>query len=208
MKKIVLVVFIFSSIVAKSQDPHFTQPTSSFTHLNPALIGKDQNNTAFLTYRNQWPKMEGTYKATFAGYYHYLSKINGYLGADIMQDDAGNGTLISSSFSLNYAQNIKMGNLLFRPAFKASYIQKRLDFSKLTFGDMIDQQLGFVNATSETILSYTQAFNLNAGFVSSWKGFNLGFSVNNFNEPKESFIGISSNRLPARYVIHLDKTIE
>ena len=207
MRKLYLLSALFCSLITNAQDPAFSQPMSAFTHLNPALMGKDSISTFFYTYRNQWPNIQGTYKTNYLGYYHYASKLNAYWGGDILQDNAGDGTLRSSKLALSYAQNIKFRKVLFRPALKAELVSKSLDFSKLTFGDQIDQQLGFISSTGQTGISNIQYFNLNAGFIVDWKGFTLGFAFNNFLEPNESFIGNSSNSLPANLSYTASKTI-
>ncbi len=160
MRIILLVTLLLLGSILKAQDPAFTQPMSAFTQLNPALMGRDERSTAFITHRNQWPKLAGNYVTTLAGYYHYASKLNAYWGGDILRDNAADGTIITSKISLGYAQNIRIGSINLRAALKAEYVQKAVDFSRLTFGDMIDQQLGFVNTTIETQILTSQFLNL------------------------------------------------
>lgn len=205
MKRILIVTALLLGSIVNAQDPAFTQPMSAFTELNPALMGKDEHNTAFITRRNQWTNDFAGYKTTFLGYYHYASKLNAYWGGDILHDNAGD-VLFTSKISLNYAQNLKFGKVLFRPALKAEMVSKSIDYSKLTFGDQIDQGLGFIDSTSESLSYNLQYLNLNAGFILDWKGFNLGFAAHNILQPNESFSGGNSN-LPLRMSFTASKRI-
>ncbi|MFT6747198.1 MAG: type IX secretion system PorP/SprF family membrane protein [Glaciecola sp.] len=209
MRRLFLVVFaIGSSLLAKAQDPITSQSMSTYTELNPSFMGKDSSNVAYLNHRNQWPKIQGNYVTTRFGYHHYLSKTNGYLGLSLMRDDAGSGTLTTTNLALNYTQNIKVRKVFIKVGAKSSYNQKVLDWSKLTFGDQIDQQLGFTSSTSQyrqgqQAISY---LDFSVGSSIYWKGFTIGAAFFHVLEPSNGFITFNSSVHPRVLSLQLSKT--
>jgi len=210
---LLVVIAIGSSLIGKAQDPVTSHPMGTYTELNPSMMGADSSNVTYLNHRNQWPKIQGNYVTTRFGYHHYLSKINGYLGLSLMQDNAGDGTLRTTNLSLNYAQNIKVKKILIKVGIRGSYFQEVLDWDKLTYGDQIDQQLGFI---SETLYSYQgkQAItyvDFSAGISLYWKGFTLAASSFHLGEPHTAFISIDGgpgNQLLMKNSIQAAKTFE
>jgi type IX secretion system PorP/SprF family membrane protein len=204
-----VVIAIGSSLAANSQDPLTSQPMSTFTEINPSFMGKDSSNTAYFNYRNQWPSIQGTYLTSRFGYHHYLSRTNGYIGISLMRDDAGSGTLTTTNLALNYAQNIKIKKVLIKAGVKAGYYQKVLDWSKLTFGDQIDQELGFISSTSQTRRGQQGITHLDfsAGTSIYWKGFTVGGAVFHLTGSNSSFGDGQSDLLPELFTFQLAKTM-
>jgi type IX secretion system PorP/SprF family membrane protein len=85
---------------------------------------------------------------------------------------------------------------------QATYGQKKLDWSKLTFGDMIDPKYGFIYTTKESknqeLVSYPD---FSAGGLIYSKRFYAGFAVFHLTEPEEGFLGPGSP-LPKKYTGH------
>ena len=202
-----VVIAVGSFLVTEAQDPLTSQPMSTYTELNPSFMGKDSSNVAYLNYRNQWPNIQGSYVTTRFGYHHYVSKINGYIGISLMRDDAGSGTLTATNLALNYTQNIRVRKVLIKTGVKVGYYQKVLDWSKLTFGDEIDQQLGFISSTpgareGQQGISY---FDFSVGASAYWKGFTFGGAIYHPTEPSEGFVN-SSSGFPMVLSMQLSKT--
>ncbi|MGB1573434.1 MAG: type IX secretion system membrane protein PorP/SprF, partial [Flavobacteriales bacterium] len=71
--------------------------------------------------------------------------ISGGLGFIVMNDRAGRGTLSTSRISGIYSyQQAVSRKFSIKAGFEATYFQKALDWSQLTFGDMIDPRKGFI----------------------------------------------------------------
>ena len=85
-------------------------------------------------------------------YDQHVNSIQGGLGLTVMHDQAGQNTLQTTRITGMYAyqQSLTRKKLSIRAALEASYFQKALDWSNLTFGDMIDPRRGFIYETQDT----------------------------------------------------------
>ncbi len=174
--------------------------------LNPALTGKFDGVFRLAgNYRNQWPTINNafvtnTVSLDFSALKNNLPEIDN-LGIGIMglSDRAGDGVLVTNyaGLSLAYHKGLdENGRHQIGAGFQGTYINKRLDVTKVDFEDELTP-LGFTGVTSEIFaanqisLSY---FDLNAGilYTGSTDGrnsFYVGASMYHINRPKESFQG-------------------
>ncbi|MFT6716639.1 MAG: type IX secretion system PorP/SprF family membrane protein [Saprospiraceae bacterium] len=209
MRCFFITVFVLGFLfISKGQDPITSHPMGSYTEINPSMMGNDSLNTAYLNRRNQWPNIQGTYLTTRLGYHHYLKGINGYLGLSIMHENAGSGTFKTTNAALNYAQNMKINKVQIKIGAKVSVIQNILDWNKLTFGDQIDQQIGFISSLSagrqgQQAISY---LDFSMGSSIYWKGFTVGAAAFHFLEPSNGFIAVNSSVLPMALTFQISKT--
>ncbi|MBT5147547.1 MAG: PorP/SprF family type IX secretion system membrane protein, partial [Flavobacteriales bacterium] len=126
-----------------AQDAEFTQYYANPLFLNPAFAGGNRDPRLVMSYRNQWPAMSGSYVTQAVSYDQHVKSIQGGLGLTVMSDQAGQNTLKTTRITGMYAyqQNLTR-KISLRAALEASYFQKSLDWSNLTFGDMIDPRRG------------------------------------------------------------------
>jgi len=189
-----------------AQDPLFMQLSGGNINLNPALVGNDSSARFALICRNQWPGLSGNYLTTSANFYQYIPKLNAYAGINYINDNQAHGTLITNNVSVFYSQNIQIKKVLFRPSIEIGYGNKKLDASKLNFGDMIDPRRGFVYKTNEPIWSTNKSYlNFNLGGMLYYKNIVLGFSTHHINTPDEGILG--SSKLPIRYGLQIGYTL-
>lgn len=188
------VCMVFLSLIGFSQDSHYSQPSNYGVNLNPAFMGVNGNNTAFFNYRNQWPAINNAYITNFFGYNHYIQKYKMYVGLNHLYDKEGNGTLKTHYFSLNAAKDFMLWDkLLIRPALKFGFINKTIDFSRLTFGSMINPGMGNVSGSEEDFVKRsTNSFNAAIGSYFNFKNLEFGFAFHNLIPSNESFTGGSS----------------
>ena len=92
---------------------------------------------------------------------------------------------------------------------RAAYYQKYLDWSKLTFGDMIDPRRGFIYQTGDVPRGTGRRgfFDASAGMVAYTKNFYAGLAVHHLNRPDESMI-LGQSRLPMRFTAHAGANIK
>jgi len=98
---------------------------------------------------------------------------------------------------------------------QATWNQKFLDWSKLTFGDMIDPRRGFIYQTGDlprgTLMDNGWGtrgfFDVSAGFVGFSKNFYFGFAAKHLNTPQETMI-LGNSRMPMRFTGHMGANIE
>ena len=105
--------------------------------------------------------------------------------------------------NVGISKYLRISNKQLSFGIQGAYVQKALNGDELTFGDDIDQQLGFISSDPNigTGISAVSPFNLAAGAVFQGKWGNIGIAAHNITQPNESFVGTSS-RLPLRYSAH------
>lgn len=211
MKKIVYTtLFLVFAWTAAAQDPTFTQFYSNPSYLNPALSGSSGCPRVSLNYRNEWPQLTGNYITYAAAYDSYFKNISGGVGLVAMHDQQGQGTIQTSMIGASYSYYLKV-NRKFRLMFgtQAAYYQKYLDWSKLTFGDMIDPRRGFIYQTGDVPRGNGRRgfFDVSAGFVGFSKNFYFGGALHHLNRPDESLI-LGQSRLPIKVTGHMGANIK
>ncbi len=194
---------------AKAQDPQFTQFYANPLYLNPALAGTNICPRICINYRNQWPGISGTYVTTSASFDRYIYQIKSGIGVLVTNDRAGQGTLNTTNISAIYSKQIQINrNLSINGGFKATYGQKSIDWSKLTFGDQINDQRGFIYNTNETHGATTKSFvDFSAGLVAFTKRMFIGFAADHLTQPDESLLGGGQSKLPVKFTGHAGATI-
>jgi len=190
---------------AIAQDVHFTQYFTSPLTLNPAMTGLVAEDIRFAcNYRTQWssvsanPYITGTASFDMAMLKGKLPEGDA-LGAGLMvlYDKSGTGGLTNTTAGLSLAyhkafgfdrqQHISIG-------FQGNYVQKSLDFSKLTFEDMNQPGQGLVNPTKEffpkTSIGYSD-FNggiMYSGKIADHSTAYIGYSYYHLTNPTETFL--------------------
>ena len=188
---------------AHAQDPEFSQFYSNPLLLNPAFAGTARGPRVVMSHRNQWPAMSGAFVTQAVSYDQHFSSIQGGLGLTVMHDQAGQNTLNTTRITGMYSyQQAITRKLSLRAALEASYFQKALDWSNLTFGDMIDPRRGFIYETADTPRGETlKKVNFGAGLLAFTEKFYIGAAATHLNEPNESLV-VGVSRLPMKFTGH------
>jgi type IX secretion system PorP/SprF family membrane protein len=152
--------------------------------------------------------MSGSFVTTAAAYDQHVESLRGGLGLLVMNDQAGRGTLATTTVSGMYShQQPITRKFSLRAALQVTYLQKALDWSKLTFGDMIDPRRGFIYETQDIPRGGTvQAADFSAGLLGFSDKVYGGVAVHHLNEPNESLV-LGVSRLPMKYTVHLGSVI-
>ena len=155
----------------------------SGTHHCPRIVSN---------YRNQWPNFSGDFITTSITYDQYVDALKGGFGIILMSDQIAK-TLNSNeaSFSYSYHQHITRKFTL-NFALQGTYIQKSVNRSNLTFGDMIHPRRGFVFSTADVITAVpVNLFDFSAGILGYSDRFYIGFATHHLTEPNISMAGSS-----------------
>ena len=217
MKKIIfllcLSIFALSSYEVKAQDPAFSQFFANPLYLNPAMAGTNICPRIILNHRNQWPAIGKTYVTYSASYDQFVEKLSGGLGFAIAKDVAGAGNLNTTHISASYAYRLQLSKrLILNTGLEAAYRQLGIDWTSLTFGDMIDPVQGFIYPTNEDIPNYANRKGF-ADFAAGFMGFGrannqfdyyFGFAAHHITQPDQGFIGES--RLPMKITANIGAT--
>jgi type IX secretion system PorP/SprF family membrane protein len=196
-----------ASMSTQAQDPMFTQFYANPLYLNPALTGVERCPRVIANYRNQWPKtvFGGVNYVTYAvSYDQHVDAFNGGLGIQVVNDQSGNQVFNNYYASGLYSYNLPVNRKLsVRLGMQATYIQKSIDWSKLTFGDMIDERYGFIYQTNETPgKDNVKTADFSAGALAFTKMFYGGISVHHLTQPEENFLSSDVTTLPRKYTAH------
>ncbi len=188
-----------------AQDPEFTQFYANPLYLNPAFAGTARCPRICLNYRNQWPALNKTYITYSASYDQHIDALAGGVGVLVVSDRAGDATLNTTDASLMYSYQLHVTReFTLKFALQGTYHQKSLDWTKLTFGDMIDRRRGFVWNTNETPpvngIQRVSAVDLSAGVLGYSKRYFFGFAAHHVNEPNEGFL--TTSKLPMKITGH------
>lgn len=211
MKKILLgllLILIAGNVVA--QDPQFSQFYAAPIYLNPALAGSTRCPRVTINYRNQWPALNNAFVTYAAAYDQQIDALSGGIGVILMNDKAGEGTINTTSAGFMYAYQASISRKAsIRVALKATYVQKRLDWEKLSFGDMIDPRYGFVYQTLEQRPETTSKsfMDFSTGIVGYSDLLYGGVAIDHLTQPDEAFIVSGNSQLPMKITAHFGAMI-
>jgi len=201
-----LLLFLGVFNFARAQDPVFTQFYSNPVYLNPAFSGSNKCPRLVSNYRDQWPGFSGNFITTAVAYDQGFDALKGGFGLVILSDQIAK-TLKSTEVSLSYSYHQHVSRTFtLNYGIQGTYIQKSVDRSNLTFGDMIHPRRGFVFSTSDVISAEpVNMFDFSAGIIGYTEKFYIGFAAHHLTEPNESFLVNSSNEgiLSRRYTVHM-----
>src|SRR5688572_17842735 len=136
-------MLLITALQGSAQDLHFSQFFNSPLTTNPANTGfiPDGNYRIGINYRNQWASIPVPYKtmSAFADFQLFRDRLEyGWLGIGgvLLRDVAGSGNLTSTKVygSIAYHQLLGQSSLL-SLGFNVGSASKRVDVTKLTFGD-------------------------------------------------------------------------
>jgi type IX secretion system PorP/SprF family membrane protein len=204
-----LILCCFALINAEGQDLHFSQFFNNPLLTNPANTGfiPDADYRLGASYRNQYSNiMAVPYKtmSIFGDAQVFRNRIEtGWLGlgAVILRDVAGSGSLTSTKAyaSIAYHQELGLSSLL-TAGFNVGWANKRIDQSKLTFPDQFDGKFFDSNIPTSAMLlnNSISYFDLQVGmnyayFPTEDIYINAGYSIHHVNEPKETFFEDNGN---------------
>ena len=203
-----LALCLTTGLGAYAQDPQFTQFYANPLYLNPAFAGTARCPRVVMNYRNQWPALSGTFVTSSASYDQHVDGLMGGLGLLVTNDQAGKGTLNTTTVSGIYSyQQAISSKFSMKVGFQASYFQKSLDWSKLTFGDQIDPRRGFIYNTNDVPRGGSVG---NADFSAGVLGYTdiyfVGLAVHHLTQPNESLI-VGDSKLPMKITAHAGAAI-
>ena len=195
---------VFLNGGAQAQDPEFTQFYANPLYLNPAFAGSSRCPRMVMNYRNQWPGITRTYITYSASYDQHVDAMSGGLGILVTNDQAGDGTINTTNASVMYSYYLPVTNSFsVKAGVQAAFAQKSVDWTKLTFGDMIDNKLGFISQTNEQNPKRTVTnVDFSAGILGYSSSFFIGGAVHHLLEPDEAFISQGSSPLPMKITAH------
>ncbi|MFN3343608.1 MAG: PorP/SprF family type IX secretion system membrane protein [Flavobacteriales bacterium] len=211
--KLVFALLLIHSDVF-GQDPNFSQFFHNPIYYNPANVALDNGLRVRGNVRNQWGPIPGRFNTgCFSMDAAGINKTG--LGIIALSNNEGEGRLRTMQAGLMYSYRpVETKNFRLQAGFGASFVQKRIDWSRFVFSDQLDEVFGNVNATSfippGTDRVVYPDFNagvsarFNSGKVEEKGGkmtTTIGAGFHHLTRPKDAFIS-DGNRLPFKMVIH------
>lgn len=226
MKKIIpyllTVTLCTLGFAATAQDLHFSQFFNSPLSTNPANTGfiPDGDYRVGVNYRNQWASIPVPYKtmSAFGDAQLFKDRLEyGWVGVGgmILHDVAGTGNLTSTKVygSIAYHQLLGFSSLL-SAGFNVGWANKRVDITKLTFGDQwngqfFDSQIPTAEPFAQNNINYLDIqVGMNYAYFPNENVYvNGGFSVHHVNKPQETFYN-NNNQIDRRYIGFLNASIK
>ena len=202
------VFLIASQSNMMAQDPEFTQYYANPLYTNPAFAGAGNGcgGRFVMSYRNQWPSLARTFETYAASFDRHYDNLAGGIGFLVTHDVAGTGLLTTTTASGIYSYELPVNHdLTVRAGVQASFHYKSLDWSILTFSDMIEPRSGFVLPTNEPQPATSITFpNFSTGILAYTSAYYGGIAIHNLIEPNQSFYKSTAPgaNLPRRYTVH------
>lgn len=215
--KTILAISLLTLMVKSSagQDTYFTQFQNVPLYYNPAYTGLYTGVRARFSFRDQWPALPYDFKA-----YHFSADIgernlpgSGGLGFTLITDNEGIGFIKNFNVGLSLAARIPMSsNMIAQVGFKASWLQKRVNWDDFVFSDELDDRYG--NIFSSNFIPPDQNVVNMADFGvggvlqfanegGSLTG-NIGLAADHLFEPDQSFLKTGKAPLPRKFVANID----
>jgi type IX secretion system PorP/SprF family membrane protein len=104
-------MFFYGAFIS-AQDLCFSQYFLNSLDQNPAVAGSANDPRIFLHYRNQWPTLEKGFVTYQGSYDQYITKMNGGVGLNIIQDNIANGIITNTQLDLIYSYRFKASKKL------------------------------------------------------------------------------------------------
>lgn len=200
------------------QGMHFSQYYNAPMLLNPAntALMSDADFRLGANYRTQWASIPVPFN-TFSGFADFQVLRNRNLtnwlglGVAMFNDKAGDGQLSLGRYEGFVAYHIQTGDYsMFSVGLSGAYVQRSVDFSKLTFdrqwdgfkfdGSAPNGETGWKGATS--FIDVGAGINY-AYYPNEFTYIKLGIGVSHINQPTESFYGIG-NQVQMRPTANMD----
>jgi len=211
MKKIFFSFFILLSFTVRAQElrQHFDIPGRIENNIllnfwqNPALTGYEERFNLQGGYGMRWLGLpglneNGSPQNWFGAFDVAMGKSrNSSVGIAYNHKRTIYDRRTEILFAYSYTIRIRKINQL-RVSLSTSVISKRIDWSQLTFGDMIDPRAGFIYNTNSVFGRNSRMFpDFSGGLWFARKHLYAGFSVLHLTQPDEGTLGVS--KLPMQF---------
>lgn len=197
--------------LVKGQDVEFSQFYANRLYLNPAFAGSEYVPVVGLSYRNQWPQNNRPFVTYSVSYDQFVDVMNGGVGILLLQDNQGQGAIKTTTASAMYSYSLDINrDLSVNAGFKASLIQRELNWQSFVFSDMIDPLYGVIYPSLEVQpddLSKSY-WDFSIGLIVNYRSFYFGGVIDHLSEPNEAFNSTQNTAvLPRKYTIHAGASI-
>lgn len=216
MRQFVFLIVVILTGSVSAQDPNFSQFYNNPIYYNSAMTAINNGMSFRLNARNLWGPIPGRFN-TFSTSLEAQTVYKMGLGINAYSDVGGEALLRTSGAYLNYSYRpIDTKNFILQAGIAGGFVQKSIDWSKLTFSDQLDESLGNINQSAFNRPNYntTSYADFQTGIVMRFNGdsrkqrgafkrysMTFGGSIHHLSQPKDVFLG-DDITLPIKYVGH------
>lgn len=201
--KYILALLTFAtSLQGLAQDHIYSQFFNAPIYLNPALTGQFEGDIRMnVIYRNQWSALSGDLSYITASADLNIPKFAGGIGLMFNRSSEGTAYLVKNNAAATYSYSVGGDDFVASFGIQAGFTNRRIDWSRLVFGDQIDMRLGYlpgsVSAAQPPDVDSKIFFDAAAGSNIVFRNFMAGLALHHINKPDESFSGTVA-KLPMR----------
>lgn len=204
MKRLFTILAIAYTLVARAQDPEFSQYYAAPLYLNPAFAGTSEDHRFMANYRNQWPNISTAFETYSFSYDYNLASLNSGLGVLLLADKAGSANLKSTQVNLQYAYKVRLSDKWVLSAglnFGVGF--RTVDYNRLVFYEQLEFDQDGINLPPPTDLGLknTSYFDFGGGILAYNRKFWIGMSTAHINRPNRSLLN-SEAQIPIKTTIH------
>lgn len=200
IRQLLFCCVLLSTLSLQAQDPVFSQFYAAPLRLNPALAGISTAPRIALNYRAQHTSYPSAFTTIAASYEQPIEGTPSSIGLRMMSDRQLEGAYKNTEVGLVYSYDVQFNKELHaRLGLAAGILSTSLDFQTLTFGDVLDPEIGANGVTMETLEGAAKtSADFGAGIVLYGKNYYGGFSFEHLNRPDESLIAANDNLYSGR----------
>jgi type IX secretion system PorP/SprF family membrane protein len=189
-------------MVARGQDPQFSQFHAAPIYLNPALTGNTYQDRIGLNYRMQWPGIQPGWETYSVAYDHRAASLNSGFGGMVLHDRAGTNGLAFTSVMGAYAYEARIDHKrALRFGLRMGYTMRYFDSSRLLFADQVIRD-NAPTTIEQNLIEQVNYLDMGTGALYYTEQFWAGISVNHINQPQQSLFLGGDARLPIRTSVH------
>ncbi|WMJ73336.1 type IX secretion system membrane protein PorP/SprF [Cytophagaceae bacterium ABcell3] len=202
LKYLLTFLAALTALQLQAQVPQYSQYYANALFLSPSFAGADYSTRGIMAARYQWPGLHASYISNTVSVDHYIPEYNSGVGLIINSDIITPANLRTTDVGIAYSYEIGITkNIVFRPGLQMSYVHRRIDFNRLTFGSQYTDN-GFIGGSSSEDPNNPAIAYLDfaSGGVIMSETFWAGISVHHMNRPNQTFIN-GESRLPAKFSV-------
>ena len=199
MRRIILaIIFILFAGSTFCQNPQFSQYYASPLLIAPSFAGNSLGSRAYLSYRDQWAKLPGSFVTYSFALDNNFYAINSGMGLVVMRDVIGMVQLGTTSAKGLYSYRFNINDdWRIRPGISFSYTQRAMRNDKAIYPDMIWITGIDANTIEQPVKPYYY-YDASSSIVLYNRRMWFGLCADNLLRPNDSFLRLNS-RLPIQW---------
>ena len=195
--KYLLGLLLSVSLLARGQDPQFSQFYANQLYLAPSFAGATEDYRMALNWRNQWPSIPGVFHTYSFSFDKAIPNFNSGVGILATHDVAGSGNLSTTNIGLLYSYDFQINDdWHIRPGLNFKFVYLGLDLTRLTWNSQITTGGTLPPITPPPFDNVADIDFATSGLIYSEKIW-AGFTIDHLLRPRTSFWG-DNNSIPIK----------